>query len=306
MSTSAPVLRTTTTVSIEGTSSRKASTSGLMAATLPLRRAQSTVIRALASVNSIRSLTDSGREAAEHHVVGRTDARAGQHGHRHLGDHRKEDPDHVAGLDPALLQHVGQPLDVAEQLGVGHVALLALLPAPVVGHPVAAAGVHVAVERVVGGVQLAAGEPLVEGGLGLVEHLVPGLEPVERLGLLGPPGLRVARGLLVHGLVRDQRVANELLGRIERLLVEQLAELALDLVRRGLGAAFHPAPSGSTLSGEVLPERGGAHAAPLHAGVDHGFGSTLMAAVAAPVRARPPLSPRPVAPSAPRPVSERT
>ena len=72
------------------------------------------------------------------------------------------------------------------------------------GHAVAAARVHVTVERVVGSVQLAAREPLVEGRLGLVEDRVPSLEPVERLGLLLPPRQWVARGLLVHRLVCDQ------------------------------------------------------------------------------------------------------
>ena len=67
-----------------------------------------------------------------------------------------------------------------------------------------------------GGVQLAAREPLVEGRLGLVEHRVPALEPVERLGLLGPPRLRVARGLLVDRLVADQRLLRELLAAARR------------------------------------------------------------------------------------------
>ncbi len=54
------MLRTTTTVSIDGTSSRKPSTAGLTGAVLPLRRAPSAVISAFASENSIRSRTDSG------------------------------------------------------------------------------------------------------------------------------------------------------------------------------------------------------------------------------------------------------
>ena len=62
MSTSVPVLRTTTTVSIDGTSPRNLSTAGLMSAALPLRRAWSTVISAFASENSIRSFTESGEK----------------------------------------------------------------------------------------------------------------------------------------------------------------------------------------------------------------------------------------------------
>ena len=145
----------------------------------------------------MRSLTESGEKPPKTTLCGRPDARAGEHRHGHLRDHRQVDADHVAGLDAALLEDVREPLDVAQELGVGHVALLALLAAPVVGHAVAAARLDVPVERVVGRVQLAAREPLVEGRLRLVEHGVPALEPVERLGLLGPPRLRVARGLLV-------------------------------------------------------------------------------------------------------------
>ena len=56
------MLRTTITVSIDGTSSRNSSTAGLISAALPLRRAASAVIRALASENCIRSLTASGEK----------------------------------------------------------------------------------------------------------------------------------------------------------------------------------------------------------------------------------------------------
>ena len=73
------------------------------------------------------------------------------------------DPDDVALADAAVLQGVGEALDVAVELRVGDVALLALLPAPVIGDPVAVAGLDVAVQAVVGDVELAVGEPLVEG-----------------------------------------------------------------------------------------------------------------------------------------------
>ena len=205
--------------------------------------------------------------------------RAGEHGHGHLGNHGEEDPHHVPGTHAAVLQHVGQALRVAQEIGVGHIPLLALLPAPVVGHAVAPAGLHVAVETVVRGVQLAAGEPLVEGGLGVVQDLLEGLEPVEVGGLLGPPGLLIARGLLVQGLVRDQRVLHELLGRLEQLTLEQLAELALDLLRGGLGAAFH-LPLLVVSPRHVLPERGGAHTAPPRRTGGQCGGRTAVAAVA--------------------------
>jgi hypothetical protein len=54
-----PVCRTTNTVSIAGSSPIVASTPDLTGAVLPLRRAPSTVMRALAPEHSIRSRTDS-------------------------------------------------------------------------------------------------------------------------------------------------------------------------------------------------------------------------------------------------------
>src|SRR6185503_20581056 len=123
-----------------------------------------------------------------------------------------------------------EPLRGVEELGVGHVALLALLSSPVERHAVAAAGVDVAVERLRRRVQLPADEPPVEGGLRLVEHRVPRLGPVEQLLRLPcPPGHRVLGGLLVDRLVLDQRVLTEVRGRLEELLVEKLSELPLDL-----------------------------------------------------------------------------
>ncbi len=137
-------------------------------------------------------------EAAEHDVVRGADARAGEHRDHHLGDHRQVDPHDVAAAYAEILQRVGEALHLREQLRVGDVALLPVLAAPVEGDPLAPPRQHVAVEAVVGGVQAAAGEPLVEGRVGVVEHRIPRLEPVQLLGLPRPPRLRVARGLLVH------------------------------------------------------------------------------------------------------------
>ncbi len=111
------------------------------------------------------------REAAEHDVVNRTDPRAREHRDDHLGDHRQVDPDDVALLDPEILQRVRELLDVAVELGVGDVALLALLTAPVERDPVAVARLDVPVEAVVGSVDLAVGEPLVERRVGVVDVL---------------------------------------------------------------------------------------------------------------------------------------
>ena len=86
---------------------------------------------------------------------------------------------------PRPAQGVGEPADVDQQLGVGDGPGVARLALPVEGHLVAPARGHVPVEAVVGDVEGAAVEPPGEGQVPL-EHRVPGPEPVERTGLLGP------------------------------------------------------------------------------------------------------------------------
>ena len=127
-----------------------------------------------------------------------------------------------------VLQGVGEALDVAQQLLVGDVALLALLAAPVEGDALAQAVLDVAVQAVVGGVELAVLEPLVERGVGVVEDLLEVREPVQRPRLLGPPAREVLGGLLVLGEIGDQRRRHEVLRRVEALLIEDVAQLLLE------------------------------------------------------------------------------
>ena len=142
-------------------------------------------------------------EATEYHRVDRADSRAGQHGVGRFGDHRHVDADPVALLHAAALQHIGQAADVAVQLAVGDVGGLGRVVAFPDDRDLLAALFQVAVDAVVGDVELAALEP---GRLALrqvaVVHRVPGLEPVEEgLGLLAPEGFRVVYRLLVEALV---------------------------------------------------------------------------------------------------------
>ena len=178
----------------------------MISAVLPLRRARVDGDQRL-RLGELHPLLDRvRREAAEDDVVRGADPRAGEHRDGDLGDHRQVDADDVAGLDPALLEHVGEPLDVAVQVGVGDVALLALLAVPVEGDPVAAAGLDVAVEAVVRGVQLAVGEPLVERRV----RSRRGPCPRARNQSSSPASFShqacgIARRLLVQRLVGDQR-----------------------------------------------------------------------------------------------------
>ena len=164
------------------------------------------------------------REAAEDDVVRGADPRAGEHRDDDLGDHRQVDPDDIALLDALVAQRVGEALDVGVELGVGDVALLALLPAPVKRDAVAEAGVDVAIEAVVGGVDRPALKPLVERRIGVVEHRVPLAEPVQLARLALPPRHRVGGRLGVDARVVEQRVTSERLGRREGLDLQQLLE----------------------------------------------------------------------------------
>ena len=103
-------------------------------------------------------------EAAEDDGVRCADARARQHRDHGLGDHRHVDRDPVAGLHAQVDQRVGGLADHVLELGVGDVAGVVLgLADPVVGDPVAVAGLDVPVDAVVRRVELAADEPLREG-----------------------------------------------------------------------------------------------------------------------------------------------
>ncbi len=143
------------------------------------------------------------REAAEHHRVHRPDTGAGEHGVGGLGNHRHVDADPVALFHAAALQHVSQAADVVVQLAVGDVRGFAGVVAFPDDRDLFAAAFQVAIDAVVGDVQLAALEP---GGLAFpqvaVVDAVPGLEPIEEgLGLLAPELVGVLDGLAVQALV---------------------------------------------------------------------------------------------------------
>ena len=167
-------------------------------------------------------------EAAEDDVVRGADARAGEHRDDHLGDHRQVDPDDVALAHAQVLEGVGKPHHLPEQRGVGDIALLPVLAAPVKRDALAPAGEDVAVQAVVGRVERAAREPLVERRIVVIEDSGPLLKPIELLGLSGPPGLRVARRLLVDLRIFEQGVFGKRGRWLKRLDLEQLGELLIE------------------------------------------------------------------------------
>jgi hypothetical protein len=73
----------------------------------PRRNCPSVVMTTLACASSMRLRSASAEKPAEDHRVRGADARARQHGHHGLRDHRHVDRHPVAGLDAEVGQRVG-------------------------------------------------------------------------------------------------------------------------------------------------------------------------------------------------------
>jgi hypothetical protein len=140
-----------------------------------------------------------GGKAAEHHGMHGAQPRAGQHRHHRFGDHRHVDDDAIALADAERCDGAGKLRHVIAQLAVGE-TLLGAGDGRIVDQRrlLGTATFHMAVERIVAGVELAPGEPAVERRLAVVEHLVPAPGPVDRRGLLGPETLGVAERPLME------------------------------------------------------------------------------------------------------------
>ncbi len=141
-----------------------------------------------------------GREAPEDHRMDGPDARAGEHGDRRLGDHRHVDGDDVALLGAELLQHVGEAADFGVKLPIGDVPALFRVVALPQDRGLVAPRLQVAVEAVMGGVELAVVIPadMDVAGEAAVLHLGEGCEPVQSLALLPPEALGVVERLLIE------------------------------------------------------------------------------------------------------------
>ncbi len=166
-----------------------------------------------------------GGEPAEHHGVGGAEARAGEHRDHGLRDHREVDRDPVALHHTERCERVRRAADLALEVGVGDRAGVARLALEVDGDAVAVAGLDVAVDAVVGDVELPADEPAGERGVGPVEGVgevgVPG---DELAGLLGPESQAVRGGLVVEG-GGGVGLRCELRARLERLFLAVLPVL---------------------------------------------------------------------------------
>jgi len=134
-------------------------------------------------------------EAAEHHGVDRADAGASLHGHHRLDRHRQIDEHAVAFLHAQLLQAVGKAADAVIELLVGDLCHLAVVGLEDDGRLVRLR-FEMAVEAVVGNIDLAVLEPGVEGGIRFIQHLGELLVPDQVVaGNLAPEPLVVLLAL---------------------------------------------------------------------------------------------------------------
>ncbi len=133
-----------------------------------------------------------GREATEHHAVGRADARASLHGHHTLDGHGHVD-DHTVTLFHATgLQSIRKLRHFAQQFLVGHLGHFAAVGFEDDGGLVFHRSAHVAVQAVVGGIEFTVFEPLEERRIRFVQRLGERLVPGERLASTpGPEAFEV-------------------------------------------------------------------------------------------------------------------
>ena len=150
------------------------------------------------------------RETAEHLRVDHAQAGAGQHRDRQLGGHGQVQRDPVAALEAAEVpQQRGELVDPDVQLLVGDVLDgLGLQLGDEVDRGLVAVLGEVAVHAVVGGVELAADEPLPERRIGEVQRLVPRLVPGEHVGIF----FEALREVLLAEAIQDVLVLHVRLG----------------------------------------------------------------------------------------------
>src|SRR5690606_14010810 len=146
-----------------------------------------------------------GREAAEHHRVDRADARAGQHRHHRVGDHRQVDGDAVALAHAQVAQCVAQLAHALVQLPVGDLLHRRVRAVGLEQDRdlVAALG-QLAVQAVDRDVELAVGEPADAEILQVVADVLDDgrlAVPVQALGRRGPEALGILDRFAVEALV---------------------------------------------------------------------------------------------------------
>ena len=143
-------------------------------------------------------------ESSEHDRVDRAEAGGSQHRNHGLRDHRHVHCDAVAGTHTQLAERVGGLLYGGGEFGVRVGCGGSGFVFEVDGDAVAVAGLDVAVECVVGGVEFAVFKPLIERRFGVVEDRGEVFGPRESFaGTLRPIAEAVLLRAFVEVLVGD-------------------------------------------------------------------------------------------------------
>ena len=192
-----------------------------------------------------------GAEPAENDAVRGADARAGQHCDGQLRHHRQVDGNPVALLHAQAFQPVGELAHLPVQIPVGIDLPVARLALPDDGGLVLARPVEMAVNAVVGYIELPAQEPLGKGGVRPVQHRIPGAEPVQLPGKPRPEPLRILARRLINAGVGDVGAGGKLRRRrVGAVLLQQGFKSAGILRhRKNLRGARGGAPASSGRNG---------------------------------------------------------
>ena len=150
-----------------------------------------------------------GGEAAKHDGMRCAEPGAGEHRDDRLGDHRQVDRDAVTGLHAQIDERICGAGDVVLQFRIRDGAsVVGRFADPVERDLVTVAGLDMAVDTVVGGVERAADKPFRERGVGPVEDFVERCAPGDAFGFLGPIRQPVDLGVVIRR-GRDIRLCGE-------------------------------------------------------------------------------------------------
>ena len=151
-------------------------------------------------------------ETSEDDRMDRADPDGREHGDDGLGAGRHVDGQAVAPIEAESTQGGRGTLDLSEQLRITERPPAAALVERDKRRTVAAPGRHVPVERVLGEVRVAAGEPPERRRLGLFEDTVGRRGPLDQLGRLAPEGVRVLERAPMEGVVAAARLDSRIVG----------------------------------------------------------------------------------------------
>ena len=206
----------------------------------------------------------------------RADAGASQHRNGQLRRHAHVNCNAITLPHPERFQNIGKLLHFAMKLLIGKRANLPWLTLPDQRRFILAPGLNMAIETIVGEIELASGEPLGPRAIPL-QNVVPFFEPMQFLGNTSPELFRLLYGLAVNALVLFQtfnmRLLAEVFGAFKLppllqngidvgrclgsggLIRHSLFLAGLELVRNGFARRFYCDKAGMSASPRMGIER---------------------------------------------------